>query len=280
MLKKILEEIVETKKRAGVPNYVIKIFLKEYLQYPVLNYLYNSRQYKDLVFTGGSCLRICFNGPRLSEDLDFDLLPEKYDELDLHKLAKELKNIFETKYLFPLETKCQGKMRIYLKFPVLRELELASIQESDLLYVKLEFSPASSKRLKTELTPISRYNYNFMAKNYPLPALMAKKINAFLARTWFKGKENEIDIKGRDFYDLFWYLQKGIQPDFASLDKKIKTKDFAQLKKILLDRIEKKATARKLSYDLKNFFPDQNFIDDFCKNYKAIIKPYLIAKKE
>lgn len=275
MLKEILKEIVSEKKRAGTPNFVIKNFLKEYLQYPVLSFLFNGRRYNQLIFTGGSCLRICFDGPRLSEDLDFDLSRTAYDKLDLTELAADLKKIFQTQYLLLLQTKCQGKMRIYLKFPILKELGLAKAMESDLLYVKLEFNQTNTKDSKTELTPISRFGYNFLVRNYSQPALMAKKINAFLSRSWFKGKENEIDIKGRDFYDLFWYLQKGVIPDISSLDKKLKINDFQQLKKILLARIEKKVTPQKLAYDLKNFFPNQNFIDDFCKNYKTIIKPYL-----
>lgn len=275
MLKEILQEIVNEKKRAGTPNFVIKIFLKEYLQYPVLNFLFNSPKYRQLVFTGGSCLRVCFNGPRLSEDLDFDLPHAAYNKFDLPKLAADLKKYFQDQYLLAPQIKCQRKIRIYLKFPILKELKLAVSGESDLLYVKLEFNAAKIAKDKIELIPISRYGYNFLTRNYTLSVLMAKKINAFFSRSWFKGEKNEIDIKGRDFYDLFWYLQNKINPDLASLDKKLKIKDFPHMKKMLEKRIEEKVTPLKLAYDLKNFFPDQNFVDDFCQNYKTIIKPYL-----
>ena len=47
MLKNILKNIVADKKRQGAPDFVIKNFLKEYLQYPVLQFIYNSQDYKN-----------------------------------------------------------------------------------------------------------------------------------------------------------------------------------------------------------------------------------------
>jgi len=49
----------------------------------------------------------------------------------------------------------------------------------------------------------------------------------------------------------------------------------AELKNKIKLLIEKNVTPQKLAYDLKNFFNDQNFIDDFCKNYRVIIEKYL-----
>ena len=104
---------------------------------------------------------------------------------------------------------------------------------------------------------------------------MNGKLNAIFDRKWFKGKENEIDIKGRDFYDLFWYLQKDISPNWNNLKSSLEIADQEELKKELLKIIDKNITSQKLSYDLKNFFPNQDFVSDFCKNYKKIIKKYL-----
>ena len=72
LLEELLKPIVEEKKHLGVPNMVILNYLKEYIQYLVLYLIYNHSKFKKLVFKGGSCLSICYNLPRLSEDLDFD----------------------------------------------------------------------------------------------------------------------------------------------------------------------------------------------------------------
>lgn len=46
--------------------------LKEYLQYKILNSIFNSEYANKLAFLGGTALRIVYNSTRFSEDLDFD----------------------------------------------------------------------------------------------------------------------------------------------------------------------------------------------------------------
>jgi len=72
MIKQILKRIVQDKKLQGKSKFLIRNYLREYIQYLVLSLLYNQKKMKNLVFKGGSCLRICYGLPRLSEDLDFD----------------------------------------------------------------------------------------------------------------------------------------------------------------------------------------------------------------
>lgn len=275
MIKQMLREIVIDKKRQGLPNFVIKNFLKEYLQYPALDFIYNNKVYNNFIFTGGSCLRVCFNAPRLSEDLDFDLYLKDYDKLNLVEMGETIKKYFRDKFLLDIAVKCQSNIRLYLKLPILKELELADVGESDFLYVKIEPTKTKFANPDVELTSISQYGFNFIARNYTLPYLMTGKLLAILSRQWFQGKDNQINIKGRDFYDLYWYWQKGVLPDFKSLKKLTGISSENQLKARLLEKIDKEVTPQKLAYDLKNFFPDQNFVSDFCKNYKVIIAKFL-----
>lgn len=276
MLVDVLKEIVREKQRANVPNFVIVNFLKEYLQYPVLNFIYSNKKYRNFIFTGGSCLRVCFDLPRLSEDLDFDLLPKDFKKLNLESLAHDLIDHFKDNHLLSIVPKIQSDKRLYLKFPILGELGLArNISESDFLYVKIELSQSDYAKPGIEINPISKFGYNFVVRNYSQEYLMTGKVRALLNRTWFKGADNEINIKGRDFYDLFWYLQNNIQPAWNELRKFEGINDMAELKKKLNVKINKNITAQKLSYDLKNFFVDQDFINDFCKNYEKIMKKYL-----
>lgn len=275
MINKLLQEIVVNKKKQGIPNFVIKNFLKEYLQYPALSFIYNHKAYNNFIFTGGSCLRVCFGAPRLSEDLDFDLYSKDYQKLDLAEMGEELKEHFHDKFLLDIAVKSQTNARLYLKFPILKELGLAALGESDFLYVKIEPTQTNFKNSDVELTPISQHGFNFIARNYSLQYLMTGKMLAILSRQWFRGEDNQINIKGRDFYDLFWYLQKGISPDYITLKELIGVASDSQLKARLWEKINKEVTTQKLSYDLKNFFPDQNFVSDFCGNYKEIIKKLL-----
>ena len=70
----ILDELQLTldRNRQKNPLY-LRNLLKEHLQYYLLNFVYNSPYAEKFLFKGGTCLRFCFDLPRLSEDLDFDV---------------------------------------------------------------------------------------------------------------------------------------------------------------------------------------------------------------
>lgn len=275
MLEEILLSIIAEKQKQGITRPVILNFLKEYLQYLVLSSIYNHKNFKKLVFKGGSCLRICFGLPRLSEDLDFDYDQDWFSPSWLKDLERFLTSEIKSKYFPYLETKKQGKGRLYLKFPLLYRLKMAQKPESDKLYVKIETESPIAPQARFELTPISQFGFNFMTYHYDLSTLMAGKIHAILYRLWFKGKKQEIDIKGRDFYDLFWFFKNQVKPNWPMLKKTTLINNERELKAILKERIEKFITPQKLTYDLRNFIADQEFVSDFSQNYFEIINKYL-----
>jgi len=278
MIEQILKIIVQEKKLQGNNKSLIRNYLKEYIQYLVLSLLYNQKKMKNLVFKGGSCLRVCYELPRLSEDLDFDYDENIIGKNILGELEEYLKKEIKNKYYSELETKIQSTIRLYLKFPFLKNFGLANKSESNKLYVKIETSNELSPFAGYTLTPVSKYGFNFIAYHYDMPSLMSGKINALLFRVWFKeskDQKNQIDIKGRDFYDLFWFLQKGIEPNWKMLKKTAGIKDKKELKDVLMKRIKKVVTPQKLSYDLNNFISDNQFVEDFSKNYLTIINKFL-----
>jgi hypothetical protein len=59
------------------------------------------------------------------------------------------------------------------------------------------------------------------------------------------------------------------------LKKTAGIKNNKELKEILMKRIKKVVTPQKLSYDLKNFISDNQYVDDFSKNYLIIINNLL-----
>lgn len=272
LLEELLKPIIAEKIQMGVPETVILNYLKEYIQYLILSLIYNHSEFKKLVFKGGSCLRICYNLPRLSEDLDFDYGKKQFSEELLPGLEKYVSYEIKGKYFPDLETKIQSTVRLYLKFPLLHTLGLAEKSESDRLYVKIETEDRILPEASFAMTPVSRLGFNFMAYHYDLPTLMTGKIHALLNRLWFKGGNQEIDMKGRDFYDLYWFLQNKVRPNWRALRKTTTVKNEKELKNVLIERIIKIVTPHKLSYDLKNFLPDSGFVSDFSINYIELVR--------
>lgn len=274
MIYKELEKIVQGQKERGNSKLYIRNILKEYLQVYILNYIYTSPKYsKELIFTGGTCLRHFYDLERLSEDLDFD-----YDNsIDTQELTDDLLEYFKKKYKVSKvygSVKQSGK-QILLKFPLLKELDLVSENESEVLYLKLDLQKNLSARYDTQISSKSLMGFNFVARHYDLATLMSGKVAAILSRKRFVGKEDRESIKGRDYYDLLWYLKKRIQPNMGRvcdiLGKQVTKKE---LKEELNRRVEILVTKYRNDFesDLLPLIENGDFIPVYVQNYEEEYK--------
>ncbi|MBM4386169.1 MAG: nucleotidyl transferase AbiEii/AbiGii toxin family protein [Deltaproteobacteria bacterium] len=120
---------------------------------------------------------------------------------------------------------------------------------------------------------MSRFNLNFLLKIYTLETLMAAKIIAILKRTYRKGK-SRITFKGRDYYDLLWFLQRGVKPDGARIGDVLRIDTVEELKRALMEKIAAINPAY-LKEDLLPLFEDSRFVENYCRHYKEIARGYL-----
>jgi len=159
--------------------------LKEYLHYFVLDFIYNS-EFKDMIFYGGSCLRIVYDLPRMSIDLDF----EADEGMDFDKLKKSLEKHFSAnlklkdKFYIKGEKKGKNVNRIFLNFSLMNEIGL-SAHKGETLKVRIDIMSVPKEYLK-KLTPVltlkSKYGKSFVIRHYDLPTLFASKLAAILDR--------------------------------------------------------------------------------------------------
>ena len=271
----IIEKIKLLLSQEETTNVFKKNLVKEYIQAPILTFLYSNKKYQNLIFYGGSCLRYCFDLPRLSEDLDFINLNKKR-KTDLISMAEDIKKFFEQKFNLKISAKIQN-FRIYLKFPILNKLNLAHKPESNFLIIKIEISENSEflKNPQIRIIPIFKFDESILIKTFDISTLMATKINAILHRKWEKidkiTQKTIIKVKGRDYFDLMWYLDKKIKPNVKYiLDIKNKT----NLKKNLLNKINN-LDNRSIELDLKPLIKDQKFVKNLSKNIKQILRKQL-----
>lgn len=263
-------------KNKSLPEAFIINRLKEYLQLRILNYLYNQKSYsRKLVFTGGTCLRFCFDLPRLSEDLDFDY-EGKLDTSEVGRIVAQ--HLEESLKIKDISYSVKGENRkIYLKLPILDELGL-SFGGSRVLYLKIEPMPALKAPADVEVSTISKDGFYFFIRRYSLPDLMAGKINAFLTRVFVKGRDSEGDFKGRDVFDLIWYMSRNIQPDWERLKILLAGTGYENHGwPGLLNDIEKKLKNTKKSLitgDIQYLIEDQNALRAFLSNYLGIFRQY------
>ena len=103
--------------------------LKEYLQYKILNSIFNSDYSNRLVFLGGTALRIIYGNTRFSQDLDFDNF--NLTEQEFGSLSQIIQRDLTLEGLEVETTIVTPKAyRIKIRIPkILFELGLSSLKE-------------------------------------------------------------------------------------------------------------------------------------------------------
>lgn len=268
MIYQNLKKIVQQERLKGTHLPYIRSLLKEYLQVYVLYFIYTSRQYsKNLIFTGGTCLHHFYNLERLSEDVDFDYLRE-FKSKDLQGNLKD----FFVKIQKYKELKVSLKQRnrqVLLKFPVLHQLGLAQPNESNFLYIKVDLSENHSRHYSIITTSKSKYGFNFAAKHYSLPDLMAGKIHAILKRKYLKG--DKVSVKGRDYFDLLWFIKNGVKPNIKRLSEMLgRSVKLSDIEKDLDRKVEQASTKLKTDFqeDLIPFMANPDVLPIYIDNYQ------------
>lgn len=210
---------------------------REYLQLIFLNYLYQNTKADDFYFKGGTAIHLLFNSPRFSEDLDFST---QYPSGKIGSIIKDV----------------EGQMK--------RELTTLSIQllhkgkegtRYRLKYTSPDFKYPFGIRLDVaQERPLSK-NISPLLTKFPVvifpvithlsaEEILAEKIRAFFTR-----------VKGRDVFDIWFLLEKGVKMDKNLIEEKFKkiNQNFEMAK--LLKKLEA-LPEDALRQDLDRFLPE------------------------
>ncbi len=185
--------------------------VREALQISILKIMYNKGYFDRIAFVGGTALRFLHGLKRFSEDLDFSLIDKK--KYNFSEVIAQIEKEFK---LQGLGSKARVKREkcvnsIFLKFSgLLKTLGLSSM-ESRNLSIKIEIDTNPPPGWNIENTLINKI-YLINLTHYDLSSLYAGKLHACLFRKF---------SKGRDFYDLIWYLSKAINPNYKMLNNAI-----------------------------------------------------------
>ncbi len=237
-----------------------KNILREYLQYKILDIIYNSKYGANLVFMGGTAIRIIHQNTRFSEDLDFDNRGVSKEEFI--DLAEHIKKNLELEG-YKLETKIKtGKVyKCLFKFlDIISQTGLSGHINSKLV-IGFDTQPQDYKYDpdKELINKFEVFNSIFIA---PIDLLLAQKICAVFTRS---------RPMGRDFFDIV-FLHGQTEPDMNYLSEKLNIKDRTELKK--------KLTTRCGDYDFNRLAKDiRNFIFNPKDSRKVVLfMDYLKAK--
>jgi len=189
---------------------------KEVLHHDILRILSHNNLLKDLTFIGGTCLRACYGGIRLSEDLDFTGGGE-FTRESLLTMGEILKGSLEEKY----------SLGVTVSEPV------KDTKNADTWKIKIETRPDQkhlpAQRINIDICAVPSYEKRPMLLLNPYgidmgtngliiqaqsrEEIYADKLLAFALRP------NR--VKNRDLWDIVWLHQQGLKPRFELIPKKL-----------------------------------------------------------
>jgi len=258
--------------------------LREILQEIVLLGLSRAGFFNYALFYGGTALRILHGLDRFSEDLDFSLIaPDANFDLVHYEDA-----VVEALHSFGFEVTIQMKnsegniKSAFLKGNTSQHLLnieapediVKTFGQGRLVKIKFEVDtqpPLDFESEKKILLVPSPFSINTMT----LPSLFAGKMHAVLCRNWSSRP------KGRDWYDLVWYISNDYALDLKHLNarlqqncswsenknidlsKEVDKDSLPELLKMRIDHLDIHAAKR----DVEVFIADKRVLDIWSKEF-------------
>jgi len=165
----------------------------------------------------------------------------------------------------------QGILRILLKSPILFELELTPRQEEK-MHLKIEVSQ-QHQVAEVLHTPVMYQGRSFVPAHFSKVTMMAGKMLVCLERSFQKGS-TAIKIKGRDFYDLLWFMQQKEQPLEEKLARDGKQPyTISEAMRAIEEKVES-ISKRDLSVDLYPLFEKRSYIESWIDSFHDNFKEY------
>jgi predicted nucleotidyltransferase component of viral defense system len=198
--------------------------LREVLQEAALVGLWRTSFFDKAAFYGGTALRLFHALDRFSEDLDFSLI-EPDPGWKLAERLEGLKGEIEAfGFSVAIEAKHEGKIdsafikantRIHLLRIEAPKSVVGASASNRLVEVKIEADTDPPAGIRTEMRTLLE-PFPVSVRIVTPPCLFAGKLHACLCRSW------KARVKGRDWYDLLFFVARGIQADLAHLDARLR----------------------------------------------------------
>ena len=191
--------------------------LREIMQEITLAGLSRTDFFEKVALYGGTALRIFYGLDRYSEDLDFSLLKpdsnfsiepyfkailDEFKSLGLTVSIKEKKKTKQT----AIDSAFLKAETIWQEIVLVDIIKETGVRSNKTLKIKIEVDRQPPLNFRTEEKLLLR-PFSFYVKCFTKSNLFAGKMHALLFRKW----QNR--VKGRDWYDLEWYVKKGIPLD-------------------------------------------------------------------
>lgn len=203
-----------------------RAIVREYLQYKILQAIFESKQASKLSFLGGTALRIVHGNSRFSEDIDLDNFGLSWQAFG--ELVQRVKLFLEMEG-FLVETNLVAKEAFHcdLRFPELLFQQGLSPHQQEKILIQLD-TVAPGYNYPPEVKILNKFDVFTEIRVTPLNILLSQKIFTAV---------NRKRPKGRDFYDITFLFSK-TKLDFEFINQKMGITSPERLRQELLLKIE------------------------------------------
>lgn len=209
----LVQEALKNQPNLAVLKTVVE---KELLHHDILRILSQNNLLANLTFIGGTCLRACYGGVRLSEDLDFSG-GENFSRASLSELKSNVIDGLQKKY----------GLKVDVSEPI------KDIKNVDTWKIKIETRPKQkdfpAQRINIDISSVKSYEKKPMLLINPYGVDMGTQgliINAESREEIYVDKLLAFALrpnrlKHRDLWDILWLHQQGIKPNLNLVPKKL-----------------------------------------------------------
>ena len=255
-------------ERALTSNYVTSmrpVIEKELLHYDILFCLDQAGLLDELVFQGGTSLRLCYGGNRFSEDLDFTGGTD-FCSTKLQAIKQCIEDYIGKRYGLEVMVKEPSLLK---KEPEYAELKIDKWQISIVTAPHRKDIP--KQRIKIEVANIPAYtksalplmkNYDFLPDGYEDTLVYVETLNEIMADKLVSLPATQRYIRYRDIWDLIWLQQQGAELDAVLVAKKIADYRLNNFENALEQRLISLSgilSDGKLQSEMKRFIPTDVF---------------------
>ncbi len=249
---------------------VAKNRLREYLQHYLLMLLAQEGFFSYCSFMGGTSLRVLFDLPRFSEDLDFSVVESH--GFDFKGVLKRIKGkLALAGYSVEVSFRRVGNvLSAWVKFDgLLCEAGLSPLQ-GERLAVKIEVDSRPPKGAVSVDYLVNKF-FSLLLRGYDLASILAGKINALMRRKY---------LKGRDVFDILWILSrfKDAEPNFVFLNNAFEQMGWedeavseGNWRRILSDKLSK-VDWEVVEKDIGLFVEDKDSAKLLINNWEKVIR--------
>jgi predicted nucleotidyltransferase component of viral defense system len=261
--------------------------MREIMQEIALAALSRTDFFDKAAFYGGTALRIFYGLDRFSEDLDFSLLApnpdfsltpyfskivEEFQSLGMNVSIREKDKRIKTQ----VESAFLKSETIWQELVLEDLVKQHGISSNKIIKIKIEIDRLPPLGFATEEKLLIR-PFSFYVNCFKMPSLFAGKLHALLFRKW------KSRVKGRDWYDMEWYIRKGVSLNMHHFLQRAKeTNDWMedqinqeQILQLLITKIEnvsfdsvKEDVVRFIANDQKLAIWSENYFKDLIQKMK------------